>query len=219
MIPQKTVEYRPTDKLVFVTLGILAGSETVSDLNQTLRPNKPLLLAFGYDKCADQSVISTTLNAATAENVCQLQGALDIIWSKHNLTASTIKQANKHNRCVTIDLDLTGQLTSKKARGAKKGYFAKQRNKYGRQLARVLVPETGEIVTESLYPGNVLSCEVFKEMISQMEKRLNLETQSARQSIRLRLDAGFGTDSNINYALWLTTIYWQRWSPAIVSKC
>ncbi|MCZ6678766.1 MAG: hypothetical protein O7E52_16150 [Candidatus Poribacteria bacterium] len=29
-IPQKTVDYRPTDKLVFVVLGILAGAETVS---------------------------------------------------------------------------------------------------------------------------------------------------------------------------------------------
>lgn len=55
-IGQKTIEYRPTDKLVFATLGIIAGAETVSEINTVLRPHRPLLSAFGYDKCADQSV-------------------------------------------------------------------------------------------------------------------------------------------------------------------
>jgi hypothetical protein len=46
-IPQKSVEYTPTDKLVFATLSIAAGGETIYDVNTTLRPNKPLLIAFG----------------------------------------------------------------------------------------------------------------------------------------------------------------------------
>ena len=56
-IPQKTIAYRPTDKLVFATLGILAGVTTISEINTVLRPRGPLLLAFGYCQCADQSVI------------------------------------------------------------------------------------------------------------------------------------------------------------------
>ena len=47
-IPQKSVEYTPTDKLVFATVSIAAGGETVYDVNTTLRPNKPLLVACGY---------------------------------------------------------------------------------------------------------------------------------------------------------------------------
>jgi len=35
-----------------------------------------------------------------------------------------------------------------------------------------------------------------------MERILSLETKDQRKLIRLRLDAGFGTDENINYALW-----------------
>ena len=31
-IPQKTVVYRPTDKLVFLVLGMLSGAETVSEM-------------------------------------------------------------------------------------------------------------------------------------------------------------------------------------------
>ncbi len=53
-IAQKSLDYRPTDKLVFATLGFITGAETVYDINQTLRPNKPLLIAFGYDKCASR---------------------------------------------------------------------------------------------------------------------------------------------------------------------
>ena len=32
-IPQKTVVYRPTDKLVFLVLGMICGAETLSDTN------------------------------------------------------------------------------------------------------------------------------------------------------------------------------------------
>ena len=55
---------------------------------------------------------------------------------------------------------------------------------------------------ESLYPGNTLSLSVFKEMALKMESHLGLTDKSQRSMIRLRLDAGFGTDENINYALW-----------------
>ena len=46
-IEQKTVVYRPTDKLVFPILGILAGAETISEINIKLRPDTVLLNAFG----------------------------------------------------------------------------------------------------------------------------------------------------------------------------
>ncbi len=62
-------------------------------------------------------------------------------------------------------MDLSGMPASKKAEEAEKGYFAGKRNIYGRQLARILVPETQEIVAECLYPGNRLSCKVFKDMV------------------------------------------------------
>jgi hypothetical protein len=200
-IPQKTVRYRPTDKPVFTTLGIMAGAETMFDLNHTLRVNRSLLQAFGYDRCADQSVIQQTLNAATEANVAQLDTALQRIWEQHNQTVRLLARAQTTGTLVTIDLDLSGQVTSKHAEQAEKGYFAGQKNHYGRQLARVLVPTTQEIVTEALYPGNTLSCAVFKAMVTKVETRLSLGTPAQRRQIRLRMDAGFGTDANINVAL------------------
>lgn len=200
-IHQKTIAYRPTDKLVFVTLGIIAGAETISDINTALRPHRPLLLAFGYSKCADQSVIHQTLNVATPETVCQLQQAIDSIWETHQLSAVSTTSLNESTP-ILIDIDLSALPVSKGAAGATKGYVPKRKNQYTRQLGRVLVAQTQEIVTQSLYPGNRPAQSVLKEMVGKMEVTLKLDTKTKRQQIQLRLDAGFGTDANINFALW-----------------
>lgn len=214
-ISQKTVQYRPTDKLVFVILGILAGAKTMFDLNHTLRVNRPLLRAFGYDRCADQSVIQQTLQAATETNVVQLEAAITRLWEQHNRTVGHLALAQATGTPVTIDLDLSGQPASKHAEHSTKGYFAGEKNRYGRQLARVVAPATQEIVAESLYPGNTPSCAVFKTMVTHMEHRLPLDTPAQRRLLRLRMDAGFGTDANINFALWrgyslLAKVYSQK---------
>ena len=201
-IPQKEVLYRPTDKLVFVVLGVVSGCEAVFDLNQSLRVDRPLLRAFGYEKCADQSVIQDTLNAATQENVQQLEDALKAIWDENNLTVSLLEKSQREGTVATIDMDLSGMPASKKAEKAEKGYFSGKRNIHGRQLARILAPETQEIVAECLYPGNRLSCKAFKDMVQKMEQILPSDTKAQRRLIRLRLDGGFGADENINFALW-----------------
>ena len=81
-IPQKKVDYPrvrgdPSDKLVFVVLGIMSGCESVFDMNRELRVDRALLRAFGYQKCADQSVIQDTLNAAVGENVQELADLIE----------------------------------------------------------------------------------------------------------------------------------------------
>jgi len=203
-IPQKKILYSPTDKLVFLTLGIMSGIQSVYDINYKLRIDKALLKAFGYKKCADQSVIQETLNAVSEENIQQMESALDEIFKHNNLTKPLIEKAQSENRQITIDIDLSGQIASKNAEQSTKGYFSGEKNAYGRQLARVLIPDTQEIVAESLYSGNTVSWkhDVFKTMIKKMEIMLSIQSKKQRNSIRLRLDSGFGTDKNINYALW-----------------
>lgn len=203
IIDQKQVIYRPSDKLIFMVLGLMSGCDHVNEINHELRPDKALLLAFGYDVCADQSVIQDTLDACTSENVVQLEGVVDNLFKRHSQSQVLFEQTLQVEKTTTIDMDLTGRPTSKRAAGAKKGYFPGKRGAYGRQLARVIVPDTQEIVAESLYEGNRLSCQVFKEMVGQMERVLEITTKSQRKLICLRLDGGFGTDENINHALWL----------------
>ena len=210
-IDQKSIDYRPTDKLIFATLGIVAGAETINDVNIVLRPNRPLLAAFGYSACADQSVIQQTINVATLENVSQLECAIDEIWQSNN-RIGLLTSNEPQKQPVTIDIDLSPLPISKHAQGSLKGYVAKRKNLYTRQMARVLVPQTQEIVTQSLYAGNTKSCSVLKEMIGKMESVLQLHTKAKRRQICLRLDAGFcarffrppagGTTKNINFVLW-----------------
>ncbi len=201
-IPQKQLIYRPTDKLIFVVLGLLVGCDHIDEINHRLRPDKVLLSAFGYDSCADQSVIQDTLDGCVLENVVQFKGVLRSLYIAHNQSQALVTKAIEQSETLTIDMDLTGRPVSANAQGAKKGYFSRKRGINGRQLARVLVPETQEIIAEELYPGNRLSCQVFDQMLSEMEEVLSLDTKEKRQRICLRIDGGFGTDKNINHALW-----------------
>jgi hypothetical protein len=199
-IPQKTIDYRPTDKLVLIILSMLAGCETISSINWKLRVDKPLLLAFGYSCCPDQSTLQDTLDAATEQNVEQLSDVAKSLFAQHNLFGKQF-HCPSESQLLTIDFDLSAHPSSQSAEKAAKGYFAKRKNIYGRQLARISVPETAEVVADRLYAGNMLSCTAFKEMVSQMEQTLALNEKPTRRRIRLRLDGGFGTDENINFAL------------------
>ena len=222
-IPQKSIEYTPTDKLVFATLSITAGGETVYDVNTTVRPNKPLLVAFGDEKCADQSVIQQTLNSATEENVNQLEEAITQMFKENNNITLSLDENQISQDALTIDIDLSPLPASKASEGSKKGYVAKKKKQYTRQLARVLAPSTSEILSQSLYYGNTVSCSVLKEMVYKMERQLEVETKAKRQHLQLRLDAGFGTDSNINFSLWrgyniLAKVYSQKRAKALAKS-
>ena len=178
------------------------GCEHIDEINHRLRPDNVLLSAFGHSSCADQSVIQDTLDSCVLDNVVQLKGVLRTLYIEHNQSQAQLTKAIEQSETITIDMDLTGRPVSENAQGAEKGYFSRKRGIYGRQLARVLVPDTQEIIAEELYPGNRLSCQVFGEMLSEMEQTLSLDTKEKRQRVCLRLDGGFGTDKNINHALW-----------------
>ena len=198
-LPQKTVVYRPTDKLVFVVLGMLSGAETVSEIQTKVRPDRGLLGAFGYQRCADASVIQQTLDASTEATVASLEVALGEVRLKQGRRCQ-VSLASEDE--IGVDIDLSSLPIGKHAEGSEKGYVAKKPNTYTRQLARMVCGETQEIFTQRLYPGKTNSDAVFKPMLSKLETVLTLDTVEKRSRVRLRFDAGFGTDANINYALW-----------------
>ena len=198
-IDQKTVVYRPTDKLVFLVLGMLSGAETVSEIQTQVRPDRGLLGAFGYSRCADASVIQQTLDASTEATVASLESALGEVRLRQGQRREVSSVGSAPLR---VDIDLSALPIGKHAEGAKKGYVAKKQNTYTRQLARLVCGETQEIFSNQLYPGNTRSDTVFKTMLGKLQTVLRLDTVEKRGRVRLRFDAGFGTDANINYALW-----------------
>src|SRR5256885_13368705 len=71
-LPQKSVRYRPIEKVLDGLLGILCGAKTIAQSNSTIRVDPAVQRAFGRTGCAEQSTIARTLQASTAETVDQL---------------------------------------------------------------------------------------------------------------------------------------------------
>ena len=210
-IRQKVIQHRPSDKLKDLLVNILAGGDAVADINNRLRVDRAMQLAFGRKACAEQSTISETLNASTGANVLELAGALKAIYQAHG-------QGYRHeygSRCQILDIDLSACLAGKQAEGATKGYFSGHENRRGRQLGRVTASRYAEIVCEKLYSGKIQLERNLPELIEMAENTLDLD-ESRRNRTVVRVDAGGGTDANINfmlargYLLILKSKNWQR---------
>lgn len=197
-IRQKTVRDTPHDKLLDCLINILAGGSGLIEVNTRVRPDRGLQLAFGRYRCADQSAISRTLSACTAETVAQMRSV-----TEHILQANG--RCFKHDyarRILVLDLDMTGMPTGPTAEGASKGYFGTKKNQRGRQLGRVLATDYDEVVTEKLYEGRRQLERALPELVEMSERVLCLgRDEETRKQVLLRFDAGGGTDANINYAL------------------
>ena len=195
-IAQKTVKYTPTEKLVDALITILSGAKGLVEANKRVRPDRAIQCAFGRQGCAEQSVISDTLNACTLENISQMEAALQMIYRQHSL-------AYRHNYeagLQVLDIDMTGMPCGKKAAFASKGYFAKQRNRRGRQLGRVLATNYQEIVIDQLYDGKTQLAVAFQPLMSKAEAILDLDEAKRRRTL-VRMDSHGGSQDDVNWAL------------------
>jgi hypothetical protein len=195
-IAQKVVKYTPVEKLMDALMSILAGAHGLVEANKRVRPDRPLQRAFGRDGCAEQSVISETLNASTPQNVEQMQQAMKEIYQCH----SAGYRHDYEQSLQLLDVDMTGQPCGKKAAFATKGYFAKQRNRRGRQLGRVLTTRYQEIVIDRIYDGRTQLPKAFQELVLAAEGVLDLD-RDRRQRTILRMDGHGGSQGDVNWAL------------------
>ncbi len=193
---QKTVKDSPQDKLLDILLALLCGAHSLVQLNTLLRADPALQRAAGRQRCAEQSVAQQTLDAATAQNVAELQQVLTTLLRRHSQVAHHSSRA----RWLLLDADLTGLPAGKRAEGSVKGYFSQARHRRGRQQGRVLASQYGEIVCDALYPGNTLLVQVLPELITQAEQVLRL-TPRERQRTIVRVDGGGGSVGSLNFLL------------------
>ena len=195
-IGQKVILDSPLEKLTDALMTILAGGKGLYEANKRVRSDPALQRAFGRERCAEQSVISETLNACTAENVKQMEQALSEIYRNH----SAGYRHNYQQQVQVLDIDLHGQPCGPKAAFATAGYFAHQRNRRGRQLGRVWASWYDEVVVDQLYPGNTVLPAVLQELVEQAEGVLELD-QRRRQRTLLRIDGHGGSQADINWLL------------------
>ena len=195
-IAQKTITHSPTDKLYDAFITILAGAHGIVEVNTRLRSDVALQQAFGRSTCAEQSTIQDTLNACTPDNVAQLTAAVTAIYHQY----SRAYHHHYQDRRQLLDVDLSGMPCGRKADGATKGYFAKARNRRGRQLGRVLASRYGEIVTDQLFAGTSSLVTAVRPLIEAAEQVLELDGRRRKRTI-VRIDAGGGSVDDINWLL------------------
>lgn len=195
-IAQKTVKHTPIDKLYDAFIAMLAGAHGLVEINTRLRSDPALQAAFGRAGCAEQSVVQETLDACTPANVAQLEQAVDTIYRQHS-------QGYRHDygrSWQILDADMSGLPCGPKAAFATKGYFAKQRNRRGRQLGRVVASRYDEIVVDRLFPGQTQLTTALQPLVLAAERTLELDEPKRARTI-LRVDAGGGSLAEVNWAL------------------
>ncbi len=195
-IAQKTIKDRPTDKLYDALISMLAGAHGLVEINTRLRADAALQRAFGRSRCAEQSVVQETLDACSAENVAQMEQAMDTIYRQHSQGYQHDYQA----RYQVLDVDMSGMPCGPKAAFASKGYFAKQRNRRGRQLGRVLATGYEEVVVDRLFDGKTQLTKALQPLMQAAEQTLELDERTRAHTL-VRFDAGGGSVDDVNWLL------------------
>ncbi|HEX5691056.1 MAG TPA: hypothetical protein VFX76_13675, partial [Roseiflexaceae bacterium] len=195
-IEQKTVKHSPSDKLYDALIAILSGAHGLVEVNSRVRADLALQRAFGRQACAEHSVIQETLDACSEANVYQLQQALTTIYRAHS-------QGYQHDYSAdwqVLDVDMSGLPCGPKAAFASKGYFAKQRNRRGRQLGRVLATRYQEIVVDQLFEGTTQLTAALQPLVQAAEAVLELNAARRKRTL-VRVDAGGGSLDDVNWLL------------------
>jgi hypothetical protein len=160
-IGQKTITPTPVQQLYDAFIAILAGAHGLVESNERLRSAPGWQAAFGRQACAEQSVVQETLDACTEAHVAQMHEALDTIYRRQS-------QGSRHDGRQTLQLlavDMTGMPCGKKAVFATTGDFAKQRNRRGRQLGRVLATRYDAIVVDRLFGGTTQLTSALRPLV------------------------------------------------------
>jgi hypothetical protein len=195
-IRQKTVRYRPMDKLLDALSGILCGAKTIAQNNVTIRTDRAVQRAFGRTGCAEQSTIARTLRACTADNIAQLEKVSWYYLKRYGMTP----HHRFHDAQLWVDIDLTPMPIGAKAEGSERTWMGRNRSKTGRKTLRITASPYREILHETLLRGKATAVPALKAAILEVESHLGW-SRERRAQIVLRLDGGFGTTEILNWLL------------------
>jgi hypothetical protein len=195
-IRQKTVRYRPINKLLDALSGILCGAKTIAQNNVTIRTDRAVQRAFGRTGCAEQSTIARTLRACTAENVTQLE---QVSWYYLKRYGATPRH-RFHDTQLWVDIDLTPMPIGARAEGSERTWMGRNRSKTGRKTLRITASPYREILHETLLRGKETAVPALKSALQEVESRLGW-TRERRTQLVLRMDGGFGTTEVLNWLL------------------
>lgn len=121
-IPMRMRDFSPYDKLIQLLLSILAGCKTLFEVNSTLKHEQALATVWPWERFADQSTLSRTLDALTLKNIEQLRTSTGEIWRLYSQTYRRDWRAY-----LWLDFDLSGMPCGPRAQKSQKGYVSRKK--------------------------------------------------------------------------------------------
>lgn len=115
-------EFSVSDKLIQVLMSMLMGCETLSAANGKFAQSKELAQVLGWERFADQSSLSRTLDALTLKQIASLRQSTTAIWRE----ASQTMQRDWRGY-LWLDFDLSGLPCAAQAEASQKGYFSEKK--------------------------------------------------------------------------------------------
>jgi hypothetical protein len=122
----QTRTFSPAEKLIQVLMSILAGCETLAEVNSKLKPEVQLAAVWGWSRVSDQANLSRLLDRLSQKQIEQLRQQSREIWHPQSRTAAH----NWHGH-LWLDFDLSGLPSSRRAEGSAKGYFSGKKRVLG----------------------------------------------------------------------------------------
>lgn len=118
LLEMRSRDFTPTDKLMQVLVGILTGCETLSQTNSRLKSEAKLAGALGWERFADQSNLSRTLDELSQKQIGILRESITQIWRNHSRVIG-----RDWRSYLWLDFDLSGLPCGPLAQASQKGYF------------------------------------------------------------------------------------------------
>ena len=115
----KVRDFSSTSKLIQLLVSILAGCDSLSEVNAKLKQETALAQACSWPRFADQSNLSRLLDGLTLKQVEQLRDATTQIWHSQSWTLQ-----HDWRGYLWLDYDLSGLPCSLRAEASQKGYFS-----------------------------------------------------------------------------------------------
>ncbi len=202
-LKQQVLKSSPAQQVELVFVSLLVGAQAIVQTGTTRRVDPALQAAFGLAGCAAQAVLADTLDAATEQDVADLQRVVEASFEQHS-------QARRHDRTravLVLDRDLSPVPASRQAEGSERCYLGRCRSKTGHKLVRVRASPSQETVWEELPPGRTVeTLAVLQQALAAAERRLDLEgdrpeAAARRARVEWRLDSGGGRQARIAWRL------------------
>ncbi|NFA62290.1 transposase [Clostridium sporogenes] len=192
-LKMKRVKYSVYQKLIVIIMSIASGCETTKDINEKLGMEKLALNMFDMDNVPDQSQINELIRRFDSDSIHQLQ---DIHHQLFKENSNSIHANTK----VVVDCDQTGLIANGKTfELSKKGYFPKNKNQRGYQLAAAFTGEHSETIAMVLDCGNTHCTDHFNEFLESIVYKYKDQIHDG--NLILRTNSGFGSLENVEKLL------------------